>query len=125
MPSSLSPTAAESLNRPRRAARLLEQWLAHSALLRIFMLPADHERLWPSLVHPCNPALGAPKITRASQLRWVQQYDLLGADEKPLKIHRARIRTAHHAIRGKRTWTGGGLAAIDPTPIRPSRAITI
>ena len=27
-------TAAESLNLPRRAVRLLEQWLAHSALLR-------------------------------------------------------------------------------------------
>ena len=33
-------TAAESLNLPRRAVRLLEQWLAHSALLRSLACPA-------------------------------------------------------------------------------------
>ena len=33
-------TAAESLNLPRRAVRLLEQWLGHSALLRSHADPA-------------------------------------------------------------------------------------
>ena len=34
-------TAAESLNLPRRAVRLLEQWLAHSALLRSHAGPSS------------------------------------------------------------------------------------
>ena len=39
-------TAAESLNLPRAAVRLLEQWLAHSALLRGLVAPTDRNRLW-------------------------------------------------------------------------------
>ncbi|MFB9727614.1 hypothetical protein [Haloechinothrix salitolerans] len=34
-------------------------------------------------------------------------------DGEPLKIHRARIRTTHHAMRDKSRWTGGR-ATIDP-----------
>lgn len=45
-------TAAESLNLPRRAVRLLEQWLAHSALLRSFAAPEDRQRLWLALNRP-------------------------------------------------------------------------
>ncbi len=39
-------TAVESLNLPRRAVRLLEQWLDHSALLRSHTAPGDRDRLW-------------------------------------------------------------------------------
>jgi hypothetical protein len=39
-------TAAESLTLPRRAVRLLEQWLGHSALLRSFAEPAMRGYLW-------------------------------------------------------------------------------
>lgn len=107
-------TAAESVNLPRRAVRLLEQWLAHSALLRSFMPSEDRERLWLCLARPGNPALAAPKITSVSRQRWAQRHGILGADGKPLKIHRSRIRTTHHAMRDKRTWTGSGRATIDP-----------
>src|SRR5208282_850046 len=39
-------TAQESLNLPRPAVRLLEQWLAHSALLRTFVPPPQRDMLW-------------------------------------------------------------------------------
>ena len=39
-------TAAESLNLPRQAVRLLEQWLAHSALLRSHAGPEHRRDLW-------------------------------------------------------------------------------
>jgi hypothetical protein len=107
-------TAAESLNLPRRAVRLLEQWLAHSSLLRSFMSPSDRERLWLSLARPGNAALAARQITSASRQRWAESHGVLGADGRPLKIHRARIRTTYHAMRDKNTWTGNARATIDP-----------
>ncbi|MEV6228042.1 hypothetical protein AB0L88_09260 [Saccharopolyspora shandongensis] len=98
-------TAAESLNLPRRAVRLLEQWLAHSALLRSFMPPEDRERLWLCLARPGNATLASPKPTSSSsRKRWAQRHGIVGADGRPLKIHRARIRTTHHAMRDKRFW---------------------
>ena len=45
-------TAAESLNLPRQAVRLLEQWLAHSALLRSFAGRPQRSRLWLGLSRP-------------------------------------------------------------------------
>ena len=45
-------TAAESLNLPRRAVRLLEQWLAHSALLRSFVPPDEQTTLWLGMSQP-------------------------------------------------------------------------
>ena len=46
--------------------------------------------------------------------RWVLRHGLVGVDDQPLKIHRARIRTTHYAMRNKRTWTGNARATIDP-----------
>ncbi|MEU0214901.1 hypothetical protein ABZ281_07125 [Streptomyces sp. NPDC006265] len=107
-------TAAESLNLPRRAVRLLEQWLAHSALLRSFMPPGDRERLWLCLARPGNPALAARKVTSVSRQAWARRHGIVDDEGKPLKIHRSRIRTTHHAMRDKRTWTGSARATIDP-----------
>lgn len=107
-------TAAESLNLPRRAVRLLEQWLAHSALLRHFTPPGDRDRLWLCLARPGNPALAAQKISSASRQRWAKRHGIVDGDGRPLKIHRARIRTTHHAMRDKQNWTGRGRATIDP-----------
>ena len=45
-------TAAESLNLPRQAVRLLEQWLAHSALLRSHAGPEHRRDLWLRLNKP-------------------------------------------------------------------------
>jgi len=49
-------TSAESLNLPRRAVRLLEQWLDHSALLRGHAGPGDRERLWLGTSRPGGSA---------------------------------------------------------------------
>ena len=45
-------TAAESPNLPRPAVRLLEQWLAHSALLRSLVPPDGATTLWLGLSKP-------------------------------------------------------------------------
>jgi hypothetical protein len=42
-------TGPESVNLPRRAVRLLEQWLSHSALLRQFLPDGQRDRLWARL----------------------------------------------------------------------------
>ena len=66
-------TAAESLTLPRRAVRLLEQWLAHSALLRSHAGPGDRRQLWLGL----SAAREAPTcdepgaIGRVAIQRWV------------------------------------------------------
>ncbi|MER6363811.1 hypothetical protein [Kitasatospora sp. NPDC001527] len=106
-------TAAESLNLPRRAVRLLEQWLAHSALLRSFV-PLDERRgLWLGLSRAGGDRR-VRQIDRVAVQRWVLRHGLTGDDEAPLKIHRSRIRTTHEAMRDKSAWTGSGRATIDP-----------
>lgn len=106
-------TAAESLNLPRAAVRLLEQWLAHSALLRGQVAAADRDRLWLGLSRPGHDRL-IRSVDRVVIQRWVQRHGLVGVDGGPLKIHRARIRTTHHAMRRNRSWTGNARATIDP-----------
>jgi hypothetical protein len=106
-------TATESLTLPRAAVRLLEQWLAHSALLRGLVAPAHRNRLWLGLSQPGHPRL-IDGIDRVVMQRWAVRHGLVGRDGQPLKIHRARIRTTHHAMRHKRAWTGNGRATIDP-----------
>jgi hypothetical protein len=106
-------TATESLTLPRAAVRLLEQWLAHSALLRGLVAPAHRNRLWLGLSQPGHPRL-IDGIDRVVVQRWVLRHGLVDLDGQPLKIHRARIRTTHYAMRNKRTWTGNARATIDP-----------
>ncbi|GAA3516912.1 hypothetical protein FHR32_008712 [Streptosporangium album] len=50
-------TAAESLNLPKRAVRLLEQWLAHSSLLRSHADPQVAGQLWLWLTRPGTSAV--------------------------------------------------------------------
>lgn len=106
-------TAAESLNLPRTAVRLLEQWLGHSALLRSHVDPGLRDRLWLGLSRP-GDSLMVRSIHRVAIKRWVLRHGLVGIDGQPMKIHRARIRTTHHAMRSKSTWTGNARATIDP-----------
>lgn len=106
-------TAAESVNLPRAAVRLLEQWLAHSTLLRGLVAPTDRNRLWLGLSQPGHPRL-IREVDRVVLQRWVLRHGLVDVDGQPLKVHRARIRTTHHAMRSKRTWTGNARATIDP-----------
>ena len=104
-------TAAESLTLPRRAVRLLEQWLEHSALLRGFAPPALRDRLWlrwdPAGWHAGKPAVLAFR-------GWSSRHGLLGEDGQPLRIHRHRIRTTFESRRDRGAWTGSSRARIDP-----------
>jgi hypothetical protein len=106
-------TAAESLNLPRRAVRLLEQWLGHSALLRSHAGPGDRERLWLGTSRPGGDML-IKKVGRVGIQRWILRHDVTGDDGGPLRIHRSRIRTTHLSLRDKSAWAGRGRATIDP-----------
>ena len=106
-------TSAESLNLPRRAVRLLEQWLSHSALLRSHAGPGDRERLWLGTSHPGGDML-IKKVDRVGIQRWILRHDVTGDDGGPLRIHRSRIRTTHLSLRDKSAWAGRGRATIDP-----------
>jgi hypothetical protein len=107
-------TAAESLNLPRRAVRLLEQWLAHSALLRSFVPAQSRRQLWLGLSVPGGAGLAVGAVDRVVIQRWVLRHGVTGDDGRPLKIHRARIRTTHTSLRDRSAWTGNSRATIDP-----------
>jgi hypothetical protein len=107
-------TAGESLNLPRQAVRLLEQWLSHSALLRSFAGEDDRRRLWLGVSHPGQYAAVTGSSSRIAIQRWAARHHVTGQDGRPLKIHRARIRTTYHAMRDKSAWAGRGRATIDP-----------
>ncbi len=109
-------TAAESLNLPRRAVRLLEQWLAHSALLRSYAGPECCSDLWLRLDRPGGTRIEAKRgaAGRVAIQRWITRHGVTGDDGLPLKIHRSRIRTTHQSMRDKRAWAGRGRATIDP-----------
>jgi hypothetical protein len=108
-------TAAESLTLPRRAVRLLEQWLEHSALLRTFAPPAMRDQLWLRW-EPAGHAGGwhAGKPAVRALRTWTIRHGLLGEDEQPLPIHRHRIRTTFESGRDRAAWTGSTRARIDP-----------
>jgi hypothetical protein len=107
-------TAGESLTLPKRAVRLLEQWLAHSALL-CGHLDADTARcLWIGVERPGTAVIFSGAVHRNTIKAWVLQRDLRGDDGRPLKIHRGRIRTTHLAMRDRRAWNGQGRITIDP-----------
>jgi hypothetical protein len=108
-------TSTESVTLPRQAVWLLEQWLSHSALLRSFADEHQRRRLWLGLSQPGHFVIGIGSWSaRTSVQRWVIRYGVKNDDGGPLKIHRSRIRTTHHAMRDKRTWAGQGRARIDP-----------
>ena len=106
-------TSAESLNLPRRAVRLLEQWLSHSALLRGHAGLGDRERLWLGTSRPGGDTL-IRKVDRVVIQHWILRHDVTGDDGGPLRIHRSRIRTTHLSLRDKSAWAGRGRATIDP-----------
>ena len=109
-------TSAESLNLPRRAVRLLEQWLAHSALLRGHAGPEQRGQLWLRLSKPGGTEVSAKAgaASRVAVQRWMARHGVTDADGRPLKIHRSRIRTTFRSLRDKSTWAGRGRATIDP-----------
>jgi len=100
-------TAAESLTLPRRAVRLLEQWLEHSALLRDHA-PADlRGSLWLYYAHSGNGNAHWHTVPNSSaQERWARKH---GMD-----IDRRRIRTTYLSLRDRSRWHGSPRSAIDP-----------
>jgi len=102
------------VNLPKRAVRLLEQWLAHSQLLRRHADPATARHLWLGVTRPGSSVVFTGPVHRDAVKAWVLQRCLTGDDGKPLKVHRARIRTTHLAMRDRRAWNGQGRTTIDP-----------
>ena len=107
-------TAAESLTLPRRAARLLEQWLDHSRLLRDFVPPPGRDQLWLSIPQPGRADVNAGAVNRNAIRRWLARNGVTGEDGQVLTLHRHRIRTTHQSMRDKSAWRGSGRAVIDP-----------
>jgi hypothetical protein len=108
-------TGGEALNLPRDAVRLLDRWLAHSALLReqAGMLS---DRLW---LHTGGDCLGrgidrifAQPRSQARRRAWVRSVGVLGDDGEPLWVHGGRIRATYHHRRDRSSWTGR--STIDP-----------
>ena len=107
-------TAAESLHLPRRAMRLLEQWLDHSQLLRGFTPPGQRDQLWIGVTQRGHSTITAGRIDRNVVRAWLERHAVFGDDGRPLKLHRSRIRTTHQAMRDKTLWRGSSRAMIDP-----------
>jgi len=107
-------TGPESLTLPRRAVRLLEQWLSHSLLLRSFAPQRQRDQLWLGLERAGSSAISAGPVDRDVVRRWAARRELKDEDGAPLKIHRHRIRTTHLSLRDRRSWTGSPRARIDP-----------
>jgi hypothetical protein len=107
-------TAGESVNLPKKAVRHLEQWLAHSQLLRSRADPETARHLWLGVLRPGSSVVFTGPVHRDAVRAWARQRGLTGDDGKSLKIHRARIRTTHLAMRDRRDWNGQGRTTIDP-----------
>ncbi|MFF3327682.1 hypothetical protein [Streptomyces sp. NPDC002889] len=107
-------TSRESLNLPRKAVRLLERWLEHSALLRSFAPEADRGVLWIRDRHNHADIVETTRMTDISVRKWVRRHGLLDDTGAPFPVHRQRIRTTFHSHRDRRTWAGSPRATIDP-----------
>ncbi|MEU3050818.1 hypothetical protein ABZ705_30690 [Streptomyces sp. NPDC006984] len=112
-------TSRESLNLSRRAVRLLERWLEHSALLRSFTPEEDRGALWIrySPQRGRGRGVGITETTRMTDISvraWVRRHDLLDDTGAQFPVHRQRIRTTFHSHRDRRTWSGSPRAVIDP-----------
>ena len=106
-------TGPESVALGRRAVRLLEQWLSHSALLRSFA--------GPRCVVNCGWGSSAKARPGSRPARSIATLYADGrtatscfAAGQPIGIHRHRIRTTYLSLRDKRAWAGNQRARVDP-----------
>jgi hypothetical protein len=97
--------AAESRTLPRRAVRLLEQWLEHSAPVREHAPAALRGSLW------LYYSYGGP--SRWQTTTGVSTHDLW-ARRHGLSVDRRRIRTTYLSLRDRSRWHGSSRSAIDP-----------
>ncbi|WP_205327621.1 hypothetical protein [Glycomyces sp. YM15] len=105
-------TSAESMNLPRNALRLLDQWLKRSELLRgragdladqfwIHLLPGI-TRSW----------INAAPRKQQMRREWPLEAGLTSDQGDPLPIHGGRIRATYQHRRDRSNWTGR--TTIDP-----------
>jgi hypothetical protein len=98
-------TAAESRTLPRRAVRLLEQWLEHSAQVRAHAPAPLRGSLW--LYYSYSGPSRWLTTTEASTHR-------LWAARHGVSADRRRIRTTYLSLRDRSRWHGSSRSAIDP-----------
>ncbi|WP_406432590.1 hypothetical protein [Streptomyces sp. NBC_01589] len=105
-------TSRESANLPKRAVRLLEQWLELSAPLRVFAGERMREALWLAQDPRVIGRLTGPPATGKPRQTFVLEMALQTDAGTPLPIHRGRIRATYQEQLARRGWTGR--ATIDP-----------
>lgn len=98
-------TAAGSLTLPRKAVRLLEQWLEHSALAREHAPAQLAGCLWLHCNRFASPRWRGEVYPRAA-VSW--------AAPAGVTVDRRRVRTAYLALRDRGRWHGSPRSAIDP-----------
>ena len=98
-------TAAESVTLPRRAVRLLEQWLEHSALARRHAPAGPAGELW---LHCSRRSTARWRTTvrPSTQTWWVKKHGV--------EVDRRRIRTTFLSLRDRQAWHGSARSLIDP-----------
>ena len=98
-------TAAESRTLPRRAVRLLEQWLEHSAQIREHAPAELRGSLWLYYSYGGSSRWQTTTGVSTHQL-WAARHGLT--------VDRRRIRTTYLSLRDRSRWHGSSRSAIDP-----------
>jgi hypothetical protein len=98
-------TAAESVTLPRRAVRLLEQWLEHSALARSHAPAELAGVLWLHCSGRSNTRWQTT-IHSGAQGGWGKKHGI--------EVDRRRIRTTFASVRDRQAWHGSPRSLIDP-----------
>jgi integrase len=99
-------TAAESRTLQRRAVRLLEQWLEHSAPVREHAPSALRGSLWLYYAYSGSGKHWQTAPDSSTQERWARQCGV--------SVDRRRIRTTYLSLRDRSRWHGSSRSAIDP-----------
>jgi hypothetical protein len=99
-------TAAESRTLPRRAVRLLEQWLEHSAQARVHAPAELRDSLWLYYSHGSRWSRWQTTTDVSTHRLWAARHGL--------SVDRRRIRTTYLSLRDRSRWHGSARSAIDP-----------
>jgi hypothetical protein len=108
-------TGPEGASLPRKAIKLLSQWLEHSSLLRRFASPDTQEQLWisipPGSFSKSNGVQSTPRLP-GRNAEFVRLHNLRADDDSLLIIHQSRVRTTYLKALSLRGWAGR--TTIDP-----------
>ncbi len=103
----------ESLVLSAKAARLLRQWVEHSAPARAHAPAHLRGDLWVRFALRGVEKFQSGEIGQPST-KWVRRYGVLDDGGEPLQIHGHRIRTTFESLRDRSGWRGSSRATIDP-----------